>query len=118
MIEFKITYEYKGEKHRLVGITNGAMTKPVSERRENQLTEINVFKDRQKPDERWDLGPSYIHSLYFEPYGTLYFELLTDSRGKIKRREFIGMTIYEDNEEFHTVDSFRVPFTVETRYIE
>jgi len=121
MIEFKITYTYKGKKHNLLGITNGGMNEPVHDEahRDNQLTEVDVYKNRQIPNERWNIGPSYIHSLYFDNQGaTLYFKLSTDSDGKIKRRDFIGMTVYEENEEVGTVDAVNVDYKVETRYID
>ena len=118
MIEFKIQYIHKGKQHSIVGITNSAMTGKVL-RENNQLTEVNVFKDNQRPIERWNIGPSYIHSLYFENQGaTLYFKITTGADGKIERRDFIGMTVYEDNEDLHTVDVVNVVYSVQTRYIE
>ena len=118
MIEFKIQYIHKGKKHSIVGITNSAMTGKVL-RENNQLTEVNVFKDNQRPIERWNIGPSYIHSLYFENQGaTLYFKITTGADGNIKRRDFIGMTVYEDNEDLQTVDVVNVVYSVQTRYIE
>jgi hypothetical protein len=121
MIEFKIQYTHKGKQHNIVGITNSAMNWPVRNEayRENQLTEVNVFKDNQRPDERWNIGPSYIHSLYFDNQGaTLYFKISTGADGKIKRRDFIGMTVYEDNEDLQMVDVVNVEYSVQTRYIE
>ena len=121
MIEFKIHYTHKGKQHSIVGITNGAMTSPVRNEayRDNQLTEVNVFKDNQRPNERWNIGPSYIHSLYFDNQGaTLYFKISTGADGKIKRRDFIGMTVYEDNEDLQMVDVVNVEYSVQTRYIE
>ena len=118
MIEFKVTYTHKGVKKTIVGITNGAMTAPADVER-NQLTEVDVFQNRQKPNKRWGIGPSYIHSLYFDNHGAkLYFRIDTDDEGKIKRRDFISMTVYEDNEDLGIVDEIPVPFTVQTRYIE
>ena len=118
MIEFKIQYTHKGKQHSIVGITNSAMTGVVL-RENNQLTEVNVFKDNQRPIERWNIGPSYIHSLYFDNQGaTLYFKISTGADGKIKRRDFIGMTVYEDNEGLQTVDVVNVEYSVQTRYIE
>ena len=118
MIEFKIQYTHKGKQHSIVGITNGAMTEPAH-RENNQLTEVNVFKDNQRPNERWNIGPSYIHSLYFDNQGaTLYFKISTGADGKIKRRDFIGMTVYEDNEDLQMVDVVNVEYSVQTRYIE
>ena len=118
MIEFKIQYTHKDVKKTIVGITNGAMTAPADDR-ENQLTEVDVYQNRQKPNKRWNIGLSYIHSLYFDNQGaTLYFKLTTDADGKIKRRDFISMTVFEDNEDLGIVDVIPVPFTVQTRYIE
>ena len=121
MIEFKISYIHDHKKHHIVGITNGAMTEPVHDEahRENQLTEVDVFKNNQRPNEKWDIGPTYIHSLFFENQGaTLYFRLITRADGKIKRRDFIGMTVYVDNEDLGIVDLVNVPYSVQTRYIE
>ena len=121
MIEFKIQYTHNGKKHSIVGITNSAMNSPVRNERFplNQLTEVNVFKDNQRPVERWNIGPSYIHSLYFDNQGaTLYFKISTGADGKIKRRDFIGMTVYEENEDLRMVDVVNVEYTVQTRYIE
>ena len=118
MIEFKIQYTHNGKQHNIVGITNGAMTEPVHDR-ENQLTEVDVFKNNQRPNERWNLGPSYIHKLYFDNQGAnLYFKISTDASGKIKRRDFIGMTVYVDNEDLRIVDEVNVNYEVQTRYIE
>lgn len=118
MIEFKITYNYKDVKKTIVGITNGAMTAPA-DTEGNQLTEVDVYQNQQKPNKRWNIGPSYIHSLYFDNQGaTLHFKLTTDADGNIKRRDFIGMNVYEDNEDLGIVDVVSVPFTVQTRYIE
>ena len=121
MIEFKVSYIRNHKKHHIVGITNGAMTEPVhdEEHRENQLTEVGVYKDNQRPNERWDIGPSYIHSLYFDNQGaTLYFKLSTHADGKIKSRDFIGMVVYEEDEDTHAVNAVNVPYSVQTRYIE
>ena len=90
MIEFKIQYTYKGEKHNIVGITNSAMNQPVHDdaHRENQLTEVDVYKNRQLPVSQWGLGPSYIHSLYFDNQGaTLYFKLTTDDKMEAPRSQ-------------------------------
>jgi hypothetical protein len=121
MIEFKIGYIRNHKKHNIVGITNGAMNEPVHDElhRENQLTEVNVYKDNQRPNERWNIGPSYIHSLYFDNQGvTLYFKLSTYADGKIKSRDFIGMVVYEEDEDTHAVNAVNVPYSVQTRYIE
>ena len=121
MIEFKVSYIRNHKKHHIVGITNGAMTEPVHDElhRENQLTEVGVYKDNQRPNERWDIGPSYIHSLYFDNQGaTLYFKLTTDDKGKLLRRDFIGMTVYVENEDLKMMDVVNVDYTVQTRYIE
>ena len=121
MIEFKIQYTHKGEKHNIVGITNSAMNQPVHDEahRENQLTEVDVYKNRQLPVSQWGLGPSYIHSLYFDNQGaTLYFKLTTDDKGHLKRRDFIGMTVYEDDDDLGIVNAVNVEYTVETRLIE
>ena len=121
MIEFKIQYTHKGKKHSIVGITNSAMNSPVRNEayRDNQLTEVNVFKDNQRPNERWNIGPSYIHSLYFDNQGaTLYFKLSTYADGKIKSRDFIGMVVYEEDEDTPAVNAVNVPYSVQTRYIE
>lgn len=118
MIEFKIQYTHNGKQHSIVGITNGAMTEPEHSEN-NQLTEVNVFKDNQRPNERWNIGPSYIHSMYFDNHGaTLYFKISTDFDGNIKRRDFIGMTVHEYNEYLHMVDVVNVEYSVQTRYIE
>ena len=121
MIEFKIQYTHKGKKHNLLGITNGGMNEPVHDEvhRDNQLTEVDVYKNKQLPVSQWNLGPSYIHSLYFENQGaTLYFKLTCDDKGKLLRRDFIGLTVYEDNEDLGIVDVVNVDYTVQTRYIE
>ena len=121
MIEFKIQYAYEGKQHNIVGITNGAMTEPVHDEahRPNQLTEVDVFKNNQRPNERWNIGPTYIHKLYFDNQGAnLYFKISTDASGKIKRRDFIGMTVYVDNEDLHMVDEVNVDYKVQTRYSE
>jgi len=118
MIEFKIQYTYKGVKKTIVGITNGAMTAPADVER-NQLTEVDVYQNRQKPNKRWDIGPSYVHSLYFDNQGaTLYFRLNTGADGKIKRRDFIGMTVYQEDEYTGHVDAVNVEYSVQTRYFE
>ena len=121
MIEFKIQYTHKGEKHNIIGITNSAMNMPVHSEahRENQLTEVDVYKNKQLPVSQWGLGPSYIHSLYFENQGaTLYFKLTTDDKGHLLRRDFIGMTVYVENEDLKMMDVVNVDYTVQTRYIE
>lgn len=108
MKKIEVNYTVNGEQKQRVAYMTDDFRDRV-EHEGNELTEWDILKNRQRPNERWDFGPTYVIMLFFEdnPEGAqLYLEATTGYNGEYKGEpEPIGL-------RFLTPQTYGIPFTV------